>query len=87
MGSVSSVKTLEGVKATPGCHYIAMPVQQFDTLGGFKRFSEVMEIGLKAGRETLKKWKEEGKLPTGLVDEAKGSKAVQPGYRLRRMSI
>ncbi|OXM79313.1 lysophospholipase NTE1 [Cryptococcus neoformans Bt63] len=84
---VSSVKTLEGVKATPGCHYIAMPVQQFDTLGGFKRFSEVMEIGLKAGRETLKKWKEEGKLPTGLVDEAKGSKAVQRGYRLRRMSI
>ncbi|KGB75028.2 lysophospholipase NTE1 [Cryptococcus deuterogattii R265] len=84
---VSSVKTLEGVKATPGCHYIAMPVQQFDTLGGFKRFSEVLEIGLKAGRETLKKWKEEGTLPTGLVDEAKGSKAVQRGNRLRRMSI
>ncbi|WWC88526.1 lysophospholipase NTE1 [Kwoniella dendrophila CBS 6074] len=80
---VSSVKTLEDVKNAPGCLYVAMPVQQFDTLGGFKRFSEVLNIGLKAGRETLKKWKDEGKLPNGLVDASKGSKAVQRGNRLR----
>ncbi|WVQ85079.1 lysophospholipase NTE1 [Cryptococcus sp. DSM 104549] len=84
---VSSVKTLEDVKTSPGCLYLAMPVQQFDTLGGFKRFSEVMAIGLKAGREALRKWKEEGKLPTGLVDDIKGAKAIQRGNRLRRMSI
>ncbi|WWC62720.1 lysophospholipase NTE1 [Kwoniella dejecticola CBS 10117] len=80
---VSSVKTLEDVKNAPGCLYVAMPVQQFDTLGGFKRFSEVLAIGLKAGRETLKKWKDEGKLPNGLVDTSKGSKAIQRGNRLR----
>ncbi|OCF45992.1 lysophospholipase NTE1 [Kwoniella heveanensis CBS 569] len=80
---VSSVKTLEDVKHTPGCLYMAMPVQQFDTLGGFKRFTEVLSVGLTAGRETLKQWKEEGKLPTGLVDASKGSKAIQRGNRLR----
>ncbi|WVW84836.1 lysophospholipase NTE1 [Kwoniella bestiolae CBS 10118] len=80
---VSSVKTLEDVKNAPGCLYVAMPVQQFDTLGGFKRFSEVLHIGLQAGREVLKKWKDEGKLPTGLVDASKGSKVIQRGNRLR----
>ncbi|WVQ65631.1 lysophospholipase NTE1 [Kwoniella botswanensis] len=84
---VSSVKTLEDVKNAPGCLYVAMPVQQFDTLGGFKRFSEVLHIGLQAGRETLKKWKDQGKLPTGLVDASRGSKVIQRGNRLRRMSI
>nr|XP_019012887.1 lysophospholipase NTE1 [Kwoniella pini CBS 10737]OCF51668.1 lysophospholipase NTE1 [Kwoniella pini CBS 10737] len=80
---VSSVKTLEEVKNAPGCLYIAMPVQQFDTLGGFKRFSEVLSIGLQAGREVLKKWKDEGKLPNGLVDTSKGTKSIQRGNRLR----
>nr|ODN85379.1 lysophospholipase NTE1 [Cryptococcus depauperatus CBS 7841] len=84
---VSSVKTLEDVKSSPGCLYIAMPVQQFDTLGGFKRFSEVLDIGLKTGRETLKRWKEEGILPNGLVDESRKDTAVDRGNRLRRMSI
>ncbi|WWD18608.1 lysophospholipase NTE1 [Kwoniella shandongensis] len=84
---VSSVKTLEEVKNAAGCLYLAMPVQQFDTLGGFKRFSEVMAIGLTAGREALRKWKEEGRLPTGLVDDAKGAKTIKRGNRLRRMSI
>ncbi|WVR06474.1 lysophospholipase NTE1 [Kwoniella sp. DSM 27419] len=80
---VSSVKTLEDVKHASGCLYMAMPVQQFDTLGGFKRFSEVMAIGLEAGRDALRKWKDEGKLPTGLVDASKGAQAIQRGNRLR----
>ncbi|KAK8858713.1 lysophospholipase NTE1 [Kwoniella newhampshirensis] len=84
---VSSVKTLEEVKNAAGCLYLAMPVQQFDTLGGFKRFSEVMAIGLTAGREALRKWKEEGRLPTGLVDDTKGTNIIKRGNRLRRMSI
>jgi lysophospholipid hydrolase len=62
---------------------MAMPVQQFDTLGGFKRFNEVFEIGLRAGRETLKGWREEGKLPTGLVDEKKAGGIVKRGNRIR----
>ncbi|RSH91000.1 phosphatidylcholine and lysophosphatidylcholine phospholipase [Saitozyma podzolica] len=84
---VSSVKTLEDVKNTPGCLYMAMPVQEFDTLGGFKRFSEVLAIGLQAGRDTLQKWKAEGILPTGLVDEVKGAVTIKRGARIRRMSI
>ncbi|ODO05143.1 lysophospholipase NTE1 [Cryptococcus wingfieldii CBS 7118] len=87
---VTSVKTLEEVKVDPTCLYLPMPCQQFDTLGGFKQFSEILAIGLKAGREGLKKWKEEGRLPTGFVDENKakgrGGK-VDKGNRLRRMSI
>lgn len=84
---VSSYKTLEEAKSTPGCLYTAMPVQQFDTLGGFKSFHEVLAVGLEAGRDQLRKWKEEGVLPTGLVDETKGAAAIRKGNRLRRMSI
>ena len=57
--------------------------QQFDTLGGFKRFSEVLAVGLAAGRDALKQWKEEGKLPTGLVDDKKSSAVLSRGTRLR----
>jgi lysophospholipid hydrolase len=84
---VSSFKTLEDVKNTPGVLYTAMPVQNFETLGGFKKFKEVFEVGLDAGREQLKKWKEEGRLMSGLVDDQKGRGAWEKGNRLRRMSI
>jgi len=57
--------------------------QQFDTLGGFKQFSDVLAVGLTAGRESLKKWKEEGRLPTGLVDDKKSSAVLSRGTRLR----
>lgn len=57
--------------------------QQFETLGGFKRFSEVLAVGLKAGREVIKQWKEDGRLPSGLVDDAKGAASVQRANRLR----
>lgn len=61
-----------------------MPVQQFETLGGFSKFNEVYTVGLEAAREVLKQWKEEGKLPTGLVDDVQAkSQAVKRGTRLR----
>ncbi|KAJ9102995.1 hypothetical protein QFC19_004553 [Naganishia cerealis] len=84
---VASVRTLGEAKNTPGCLYYAMPVQQFETLGGFSKFNEVYKVGLTAGRDILQKWKEEGRLPTGLVDDVKGEKAIKRGARLRRMSI
>ncbi|KAJ9098511.1 hypothetical protein QFC20_005937 [Naganishia adeliensis] len=84
---VASVRTLDEAKNTPGCLYYAMPVQQFETLGGFSKFNEVYQVGLQAGRKVLQQWKEEGRLPTGLVDQVKGEKAIKRGARLRRMSI
>lgn len=80
---MASVKTLEDVKSDPHCLYLAMPVQEFDTLGGFNRFSEVLAVGVKAGREALKDWKDQGKLPNGLVDDRKGNAALTRGTRLR----
>jgi lysophospholipid hydrolase len=65
---------------------MAMPVQQFETLGGFNQFSEVLAVGLAAARKQLGQWREEGKLPTGLVDDVKGAKAIQRGNRLRSVS-
>ncbi|CAG8534116.1 693_t:CDS:2 [Cetraspora pellucida] len=58
---VSSVKTLEEAKLIPGCLYMQLPVQQYGTLE-FNKFDEIFEVGYKAGKEILKKWKEEGKL-------------------------
>lgn len=74
---------MDQAKKLPGCLYYAMPVQQFETLGGFGKFDEVYKVGLEAAREILKQWKEEGKLPTGLVDDAMAGKAVRRGARLR----
>jgi lysophospholipid hydrolase len=42
-----------------------------------------MRIGLEAGREALKEWKDKGKLPSGLVDDKRGQATVQRGNRLR----
>ncbi len=73
---------LEDVKATPGCLYFAMPVHAYDTLG-FGKFTEILNVGLKAGREVLAKWKEEGRLPSGLVDDVKAKQAISRGTKLR----
>ncbi len=59
-----------------------LPCQAYDTLG-FGKFTEIMGVGLKAGREVLAKWKEEGRLPTGLVDDVKAKQAISRGTRLR----
>jgi len=52
-------------------------------LGGFKQFSEVLAVGLDASREALRKWRAEGRLPSGLVDDVKGASAIKRGNRLR----
>jgi len=57
--------------------------KQFETLGGFKQFSEVLTVGLDAAREALRKWKVEGRLPSGLVDDVKGATAIKRANRLR----
>ena len=85
--SVSSVGTLEDVKRDPHVLYLAMPVQQFDTIGGYKRFTEVFTVGLEAGRKSLKEWKEAKRLPDGLVDDRRSKTVAGPGARARRMSI
>jgi lysophospholipid hydrolase len=68
-------------------HQLTPAQQHFETLGGFSKFNEVYQVGLHAGRKVLQQWKEEGRLPTGLVDDVKGEKAIKRGARLRRMSI
>lgn len=85
---MASATTLNEAKKTPGCLYYAMPVQQFETLGGFSKFNEVYTVGLEAAREVLKQWKAEGKLPTGLVDDVQAkSQAVKRGTRLRLVML
>jgi lysophospholipid hydrolase len=79
---VSSVKTLEDVKADPYCRYMAMPVQHIETIGGFKKFTEVRDLGLTAARKQIKEWAAEGRLPRGLVDEEKQN-PVRRGSRVR----
>lgn len=71
---------------TRGVYLTDHDEQEFDTLGGFKRFTDLLAVGVKTGREALKTWKEEGRLPTGLVDDVKGAPAIQRGNRLRRVS-
>lgn len=64
---VSSVKTLEDAKATPGVLYMRMPVTEFTTLG-FGRFEEILKKGYETAKEMLKDLDAKGKLPTGLDD-------------------
>lgn len=65
-----------------------MPVQHFDTLGGFSRFDEVLAVGRVAAKQQLAEWRAEGRLPTGLLDQA-SSKGGRPkdSVRIRRNSI
>ncbi|BEI83292.1 hypothetical protein CcaverHIS002_0311600 [Cutaneotrichosporon cavernicola] len=84
---VSSVKQLDDVKNDPNCLYMAMPVQQFETLGGFKQFPEVRQIGHEAARKKLKEWSLAGRLPRGIVDGYKPPQLTRRGTRVRRMSI
>lgn len=86
--SVSSVKSLAEAKATPGVLYLEMPVQHFDTLGGFSKFDEILGIGREAARKQLDEWRVEGRLPTGLLrgSNDKGGRA-KDFVRMRRNSI
>lgn len=55
----------------------------------FNKYDELVEIGYRAGLEVLDKWKEEGKLPTGLEDAYKVSEKgkKRKGRSLRRNSV
>ncbi|MBW0461040.1 hypothetical protein O181_000755 [Austropuccinia psidii MF-1] len=66
---VSSVKTLEEAKVTPGVLYMRMPVTEFTTLG-FGRFEEIFSKGYESAKELIKEFEVEGKLPTGLIEES-----------------
>ncbi|CAI2172102.1 9969_t:CDS:2 [Funneliformis geosporum] len=76
---VSSVKTLEEAKNTHGCFYMQLPVQQFGTLE-FNKFDEILKVGYKAGKEMIKKWKDDGKL-SHLLDQ---NKSDDKRNRIRR---
>ncbi|KAE8224652.1 hypothetical protein CF319_g2486 [Tilletia indica] len=66
---VSSVKTLEEAKVTPGCLYMRMPVEAYGTLE-FGKFAEIAQLGYDAAIRMLDDWVEQGvRLPTGLDDE------------------
>ncbi|GMK53516.1 hypothetical protein CspeluHIS016_0101020 [Cutaneotrichosporon spelunceum] len=84
---VSSVKQLDDVKNDPNCLYMVMPVQQFETLSGFKHFPEVRQIGYNAARTKLQEWSLADKLPRGIVDGYKPPQLTRRGTRVRRMSI
>ncbi|PLW22005.1 hypothetical protein PCANC_02407 [Puccinia coronata f. sp. avenae] len=78
---VSSVKTLEDAKATPGVLYMRMPVTEFTTLG-FGRFEEILQKGYEAAKEMLKDLDSKGKLPTGLDDGRSGDSMIGiPGHK------
>lgn len=64
-----------------------LTTQQFETLGGFKQFPEVREIGLEAARKQLKEWATTNRLPKGIVDGFKPPVLTRRGTRVRRMSI
>ncbi|KAL1413178.1 phosphatidylcholine and lysophosphatidylcholine phospholipase [Vanrija albida] len=83
---VSSVKTLEDVKSDPRVLYMAMPVQHIETIGGFKQFPQVLDIGLKAARTKLDEWEKDGRLPHGVSVEKKPA-LTRRGTRIRRSSI
>ncbi|KIY73513.1 patatin-domain-containing protein [Cylindrobasidium torrendii FP15055 ss-10] len=63
---VSSVKTLEEAKVTPGCLYLAMPVQEYGTLQ-FGKFEEIEQKGYEAAQKILDDWEEDGLLPPPLI--------------------
>jgi len=63
---VSSVKTLEDAKISPGCLYIQMPVHEYGTMQ-FGKFEEIQKKGYHAAMDILEKWDEEGKLPPAYI--------------------
>ncbi|GAA6007388.1 hypothetical protein JCM10207_006324 [Rhodosporidiobolus poonsookiae] len=83
---VSSVKTLEEAKATPGVLYMRMPVTQFGTMD-FKRFLEILDVGSDFATQLLAEWAAEGKLPTGMEGDVAPAKKQKRGQSIRRNSI
>ncbi|BGP15400.1 phosphatidylcholine and lysophosphatidylcholine phospholipase [Rhodosporidiobolus nylandii] len=83
---VSSVKTLEEAKQTPGVLYMRMPVTQFGTME-FKRFTEILEAGSEFATELLSEWAAKGELPTGMEGDVAAQKKQKRGQSIRRNSI
>ncbi|GAA5937198.1 lysophospholipase [Sporobolomyces koalae] len=83
---VSSVKTLEEAKNTPGVLYMRMPVTQFGTME-FKRFTEILQVGSEFSKGLLTDWDSKGELPTGLEGDITNQKAQKRGQSIRRNSI
>ncbi|GAA6058867.1 hypothetical protein JCM10212_002811 [Sporobolomyces blumeae] len=83
---VSSVKTLEEAKRTPGVLYMRMPVTQFGTME-FKRFTEILDVGSDFAKGLLSEWDAKGELPTGLEGDVKNQKIEKRGQSIRRNSI
>ncbi|KAL0580670.1 phosphatidylcholine and lysophosphatidylcholine phospholipase [Marasmius crinis-equi] len=81
---VSSVKTLEDAKVTPGCLYIQMPVQDYGTLQ-FSKFEELQKVGYEAATKILDKWADEGVLPSAVISGSPGTSTK--GRTARRNSI
>ncbi|KAI9011307.1 hypothetical protein BC832DRAFT_529204 [Gaertneriomyces semiglobifer] len=82
---VSSVKQLEEAKNLPGCHYWNPPVQMYGTLE-FDKFLEIYKVGLRYGREAVRKWEQEGLLETEFGVRPEGEKKGRRGLE-RRASI
>ncbi|GAA5909018.1 hypothetical protein JCM6882_004969 [Rhodosporidiobolus microsporus] len=82
---VSSVKTLEEAKATPGVLYMRMPVTQFGTME-FGKFLEILDVGADFATEILTEWAAKGVLPTGMEGNAPQKKQKR-GQSIRRNSI
>ncbi|GAA5859717.1 hypothetical protein JCM8547_006997 [Rhodosporidiobolus lusitaniae] len=83
---VSSVKTLEEAKQTPGVLYMRMPVTQFGTMD-FKRFLEILDVGSDFAADLLADWRGKGMLPSGLEGEVSSQKKQKRGQSIRRNSI
>ncbi|GAA6055892.1 hypothetical protein JCM3770_002347 [Rhodotorula araucariae] len=83
---VSSVKTLEEAKATPGVLYMRMPVTQFGTME-FKRFGEILAVGGEFASSLLDEWADKGELPTGMEGDVEPVKKQKRGQSIRRNSI
>nr|CRX79253.1 hypothetical protein ls5931a1_00061 [Leucosporidium scottii] len=83
---VSSVKTLEEAKATPGVLYMRMPVTEFGTME-FKRFPELLDIGFDHAQKLISGWAKKGELPTGTEGEISAQKIQKRGQSIRRNSI
>ncbi|KZT30963.1 patatin-domain-containing protein [Neolentinus lepideus HHB14362 ss-1] len=85
---VSSVKTLEEAKATPGCLYMQMPVQEYGTLQ-FGKFEEIKEKGYHSAMAMLEKFDKAEKLPSAYYQDHRLGSGGRPrkGQSARRNSI
>jgi lysophospholipid hydrolase len=82
------VKTLEEAKKSPNCLYMAIPVQEYATMG-FNKFEEIQQKGYDAALEMIMKWEDEsgGKLGfMNLTNTGTAANERKKG-RARRSSI